>query len=216
VVQRFASFASYSLAIGLFIHIIFMVTNYIWMWRTSDAPMLIFILKLIPYFVYVLLGVWLGVNYDRLKSWFEKPWQSIHSGIFFVLIIIWTIVFSLLFTMTEKSDTNLWNETVKLLFIYPSTLLVLVAAFALANKPQQRWRKILYQWGNQSYGIYLIHPLILMWLREWMPMPTQPLHLVLWIIICFSVAMLMTSLIVALLHRYVRWHPYLIGKIGET
>jgi surface polysaccharide O-acyltransferase-like enzyme len=107
------------------------------------------------YAVYFPLGIVFGFHLQRMKQWLVKvKWGLLSLAILFAFL-----------TLVEqeylyRNTALIYGATFPSLssFFYTNFFILCYLAFANVEIPLSKW---IYQIANKSYGIYLVHPLIL-------------------------------------------------------
>lgn len=120
----------------------------------------------LSYISFYFAGAWMGVYFRDFLSWMERGWK-------FAMWIIW-VVFGLLHVHAYHMwrihgialDTK-WFELVWHMHTLATALVLFHFCFWVIHKLPERLTSLLIRLGLYSFGIYLIHPLILMVYRPW-------------------------------------------------
>jgi surface polysaccharide O-acyltransferase-like enzyme len=221
-VQKWRWLLRHALWLGVVIHVLLTGAHLLWNWRQTDSFIVEFLYKLSPYIIYIAVGVWLAGAYDRIKSSFSAPFANVQHKIQFFAFTLWLVLSCIAFVWLHLNSSNFNSDWVPYirevsyqLFIIPAIIFILYASFFLENIRHQQWTTWIYGIGIRSFGIYLIHPFILIFYREWIPAPGNTVMYAGWLVVCFAVATVLSYAIVELLYRKVKVHPYLIGQVVE-
>lgn len=174
------------------------------------------------YFSFYMLGVYLGIRFHFIKGWLtgsdkkaslvRQTSAAIMWGAWLIIgvwhAVIWYKLRTHAATPPPSMYSLLWNG-----YTFLSALLFLWSAFRLERKFADSFllRK-LREFGALSFGIYLIHPLLLAAYREFRPVHAGEAALHLWYAGGFLLALFGSWLIVAIAHRYVPFSGLFFGK----
>ncbi|MFF2885734.1 acyltransferase [Paenibacillus sp. NPDC057967] len=165
------------------------------------------------YISFYLLGAYWGIRYPAIKQWSVdnqgrispmRRWVIAAFGLVWLLTGLWhaSVWFDLRMAVIVRPlyvYTLLWN-----VYTILSALLFLWAAAKLFNRfnPDRIWLARLRELGSLSFGIYLIHPLILAAYRMLRPDGASETSLHLWYGGGFLLALLGSWAAVWFAHRY--------------
>lgn len=175
------------------------------------------------YFSFYMLGVYLGIRYEALRAWlaaFAKRRTFFFRTLTAVLWCVWLA--------TGTSHSFIWYklrtgaETLPPPYVYSmfwngyailSALVFMQAAFFMqANQSRSPLLRQLKRLGTLSFGIYLLHPLLLVVYRELKPEALSQAGLHLWYAGGFVLALFGTALIVSFSHRHLPFAWLFFGK----
>lgn len=129
----------------------------------------------ITYFSYFLLGASVAVFYASLKKWLiptREGWRSGKGMLWIGLWVLWAVVgivhVELWYSRySQNTEINsLWFEALVNLHSLLSCIVLLQLSFLLYGKGRSRLTIALSSIGACSFGIYLLHPLLLYFYRE--------------------------------------------------
>lgn len=150
LVNRFAWIGKWLFAIGVIIQL----AHYL---HQRIDPVDHYHLWCLSYFAYFTFGGWIGLYYDQLKAWFSR-----YIAVVLAVFAVSGIAFAGMFHLTQKGQKFEGYQFELSLFFYCLTaLVVLIWASEWIQKKLSGVTKVLYSLGNVSFGIYLMHPLVL-------------------------------------------------------
>lgn len=173
------------------------------------------------YFAPFLLGAFAGMYYPRFKAWVDvrKSWRS--RGFRTGTTLLWTmwaasavtyIVVWHITRINNKAMHPLWYEAGYNVFTFTSVLVLLQAIFAWASRSGRVYRA-LDLIGTLSFGIYLIHPGMLLLYRKLSPgIPLTGIYHA-WIAGGFVFALIGSVVALLLAYRFVPGATVLLGKV---
>ncbi len=129
----------------------------------------------ITYFSYFLLGAGIAVYYSSLKKWLvpsREGWRAGKGPVWITLWLLWIVAgvvhVELWFNnYTKKTVINsLWYEGFSNLHALLSCVVLLQVSFLLYGAGRSLLTRLLLSAGACSFGIYLLHPLLLFFYRK--------------------------------------------------
>ncbi|MEK4139478.1 acyltransferase [Paenibacillus sp. FSL L8-0696] len=165
----------------------------------------------ITYFSYFLLGAGIAVYYSSLKKWLvpsREGWRAGKGPVWITLWLLWIVAgvvhVELWFNnYTKKTVINsLWYEGFSNLHALLSCVVLLQISFLLYGAGRSLLTRLLVSVGACSFGIYLLHPMLLYFYRK-LPFHGGSLAYIAAIAGGWLVALLVSWLAVALVFRYV-------------
>ncbi|WP_339252768.1 acyltransferase family protein [Paenibacillus sp. FSL P2-0136] len=166
----------------------------------------------ITYFSYFLLGAAIAIYYSSLKKWLvpsREGWRSGKGTSWVVLWLLWAAAGAYHVVLwynnyTKKTVINsLWYEGFSNLHALLSCLVLFQLSFLLYGAGRSLLSRLLLSAGACSFGIYLLHPLLLFMYRK-LPFHGGSLAYTAAIAGGWLVALLGSWLVVALAFRYVK------------
>ncbi len=205
---------TYAVPIGLAVHIGFLILNNKVQFVNEKGSLLI------SYLSFYILGAWLGANYSKFKEFFQSPFRSWVGYVGFSVIVAAVALFGFLFadawrgvlTGAFKSKT-LYLEFYYIMFIIPTSLLILYISNLISNNKKGIVKKGVKIIGIYSFGIYLIHPLFLMFYRLHVPNGSTLTEYIIWLAGSYIVAMVGSIIIVHLIVKFVPIYRYIVGNV---
>jgi peptidoglycan/LPS O-acetylase OafA/YrhL len=184
----------------------------------------------ITYFSYFLLGAGIAVYYSSLKKWLvptREGWRSGKGPVWITLWLVWLVAgivhVELWFNnYTKKTVINsLWYEGFSNLHALLSCVVLLQVSFLLYGAGRSLLTRLLLSAGACSFGIYLLHPLLLFFYRK-LPFHGGSLAYTAAIAGGWLFALFGSWLVVALAFRYIKpaWiifgsGPQKVNKISK-
>lgn len=119
----------------------------------------------VSYFSYYMLGAFMGVYYEQFLEWMRRGWKYAIWALWLLAGGLHVYIFYLSRAREIFSDTK-WYELYWNLHTILSALVLFHFAFWLYKVLPQWAMKVLINLGICSFGIYLIHPAILLVYRN--------------------------------------------------
>ena len=190
------------IAISLQVGIYFLNRYFIYQYFKYQATMMIW------YLYIILLGIWIGFNYERFKEGLKK-YAVIVWGIFGVNAIIY-IRYVICLKKSIKINTA-WYQCNWFAYALFATLCLLWICLMLKEKNvHNKVTKAIEVVGDYSFGIYLMHPVITFVLRKIIHI-SQPFILLVVILISYVAMMLMCIGIIKVL-KLNKWTSIIVGE----
>lgn len=175
------------------------------------------------YFSFYMLGVYLGIRFEALRALlaaFAKRRALYYRALTAVLWCVWLatgIGHSLIWYKLRTAAETLPPPYVYSLFwngyAFLSALVFMQAAFYLQYKRKNSFLlRQLRKLGTLSFGVYLLHPLLLAIYRELKPAALSQAGWHIWYAGGFILALFGTAFIVSLSHRYLPFAWLFFGK----
>ncbi|WP_054954943.1 acyltransferase [Paenibacillus dakarensis] len=213
------SLAKWAVPAGFVMQYAFVILNHTYSFTGRPASVVLY------YMSYLMLGAVLGMNYSRLRVWFDLTRDNITSARLICWIGLWMIWLSAALGHVYVYHTarlygaeydsllyhTLWNIqtiTVGLLCIQIS-----IAILRYARPWLTRWMTRL---GELSFGIYLIHPLFLFIYRRFPPETGYSPLVHLWYLGGFVLALAASFLVVSFTARWLPQSWIIFGKIAPS
>lgn len=172
-------------------------------------------LLFMSYLMFYFFGAFLGIYYEKVLAWI-KNWRKsmMWVGLIFFAYGFLICFYVFIYYMMRKGLEHYSIYTVK--FAWSSQgLLAAAVLFFIAHMIHYhaggRIKSFLMGLGSDSYGVYLIHPLLLFFMRRWLP-SGEPLIFHSWQFISFIIALFGSWFIVRLTHTYVPFSWMFFGK----
>ncbi|WEG16620.1 acyltransferase [Alkalihalophilus pseudofirmus] len=158
----------------------------------------------LSYMSHYLAGAFIGIYYESIKAWFAKAKSvfSRQSMVIAGIFGIWALAVSghiyLYYSLRAYGvsyDSKLFHLFWSFHTFFSALILILIGHWIYKHgKP---WLiNTLTQLGIYSFGIYLIHPLFLLFYRKYVYFGNEMMQYHLWILSCFLVALLGSLLVV--------------------
>ncbi|MFC5401757.1 acyltransferase [Cohnella soli] len=177
----------------------------------------------LSYFGQYFLGAWLGIYFDRIRSWLVIAKESATVGKVISWCVLWAVWLSAglgyvwLFYQSRVHRTmfsnalydGLWDAYTML-----TPIVLIQVAFLLRDKMKSSlWVAALRQLGIVSFGVYLLHPFVLFYYRQH-PLHGGPGYMQhLWYAGGFVCALLVSWLVVYVLSRLTNLSWILFGSV---
>ncbi|MFC5469694.1 acyltransferase [Cohnella suwonensis] len=176
----------------------------------------------LSYFGHYFLGAWLGIYFDRIRSWLIIAKESATGGKIVSWCALWAVWLGAglgyvwLFYQNRVHGTmfknalydGLWDAYTML-----TPIVLIQIAFLLRGKMKSPWVAALRQLGIASFGVYLFHPVVLLVYRQY-PLHGGPGYMQhLWYAGGFACALLLSWLVVYALSRLTRVSWVLFGSV---
>ncbi|XID91017.1 acyltransferase [Paenibacillaceae bacterium WGS1546] len=177
----------------------------------------------ITYFGQYFLGAWLGIYFDRFKDWLIIAKDKITGSKVFVWLMLWGawlasgIAYVTIFYNQRKFGTRYHNALYDGLWdIYTmlTPLVLIQIAFLIGGKMKSSfWVGRLRHLGIVSFGVYLVHPVILLVYRQFPVTSGGTMVYHAWYAGGFLLALLISWIAVTALGRATRWSWLLFGSV---
>lgn len=162
--QRYKRLVPYAFVIGILLQWAF------FLWNRYDLQVTNRGIWAISYFSHFFLGAWLGMHYDRVKSWLTAEgeraarrrrfgWISL-GGIWLASGLVHT---ALWYAMRSGGVVypNVIFDAAWNVFTLTTALVFMKAAFALTRSRATRLTASMRHLGMVSFGVYLLHPFVM-------------------------------------------------------
>jgi probable poly-beta-1,6-N-acetyl-D-glucosamine export protein len=167
------------------------------------------------YMMYYFTGAFLGIYYEKVIAWF-KNWRK--NGVYISVILISYVTFNILYvsllylTRTKKgSYPAIVHELLWSSYAFFGAIIVLIIGHISYHYASSKIRLFMIRLSNASFGIYLIHPLLLFYLRRLLP-SGKPIIFHSYQASSFLVALFGSWLITTLVHKYFPYSWILLGQ----
>lgn len=199
----------YAIFIGIFIQ---------WAWVIANSNYFQITMKgsiSLSYMMYFFLGAFLGVYYEQVIVW-VKDWRK--STIWIAVILFgygFMVNFYTGIIYLTRIDQSLFSSRI-IEFAWSThamfaAVVIFLAAHLTKVKFSERVKNVLTELGTVSFGIYLIHPLVLFYFRMWLP-SGEPLIFHGWQILSLFVSLFGSWAIVRLSYNYLSYSWIIFGK----
>jgi len=175
------------------------------------------------YFGQYFLGAWLGIYFDRVKSWLIITKENVTKSKVAVWIALWAawlasgIAYVYIFYNARLHGTRYHNALYDGLWdIYTmlTPLVLIQIAFLIGGQMKTSfWVGRLRHLGIVSFGVYLVHPLILLVYRMYKPASGGTMVYHAWYAGGFLLALLISWVAVTALSRLTGWSWLLFGSV---
>lgn len=214
-VKRFPSLGKHIVWIGLIIHWLFIYKIAVMLELTNRGS------YAFTYMFYFVAGAFIGMNYMKLVKWIHVTKQNASPKKVAAWILLWALFIAAGLTQViffyEKYLTDEFIMSTKLLELINEvhSLTAAIVLLQLSHWIYTAWNsravRTLIHIGATSFGIYLLHPLVLIFYRK-IDMSGSPLLFHLWVAGGFLAALLIPWLIVSISARS-KWHWLLFGPL---
>jgi len=208
LVKKYKWISKYAIIIGLVIQWAFVLLNHYYMKIEYKGSISL------SYMSYYFLGIYLGVYFERYRAFLKSRKKHIFtllwlvSGFFYVYINYQTRIG--LEVYDSKLYELLWNA-----YTYFAALFLFGFAFMIYEKVSERVRRFLLYVGDLSFGVYLIHPFLLLYYRM-IPIAPQGVTYHLYNLGLFLSAFIVSIIIVDLITRYFKHSWLLFGAVRKA
>lgn len=180
----------------------------------------------ITYFAYYMMGAYIAINFNRIKSWLMNPWKLLTEGQKVWTITLWIGWLATAFihvqlwfytrTTGEVVDT-LWYELIWNIHSMLSAVILLHATFVIYRKFFGKMVAFLTRMGELSFAIYLLHPFILAQYRRFRyQIAPESLEYLIFIYGGLLVALFVSWGIAQFYFRRVPWSWIFLGNIPRS
>ncbi len=177
----------------------------------------------LSYFGHYFLGAWLGIYFDRIKGWLiiaKKNLSATKIASWITLWAVWLgagITYLTMFYNARLYQTRYSNalyDGVWDLYTMITPLVLIQIAFLIGGKMNTSfWVGRLRHLGIVSFGVYLVHPLVLLVYRQFPPNGGSTLIHHAWYAGGFLLALLISWVVVTALSRLTGWSWLLFGSV---
>ncbi|ANE45146.1 hypothetical protein SY83_00975 [Paenibacillus swuensis] len=174
---------------------------------------------LFSYFAYLMLGAYLGMFYSEVQKWLKRPWNNIRRGlasgilwfVWFALGSFYVYMHYLLRTGATPYHANQYS-IVWCGFCLASSVVLLQASFVIYRNLAPKAVNTLIRIGIASFGIYLIHPLVLLFYRM-LSLGNTPLEFHVFQFTGFVLSLMVSWLVTEVILRFLPWSWMLVGSV---
>jgi peptidoglycan/LPS O-acetylase OafA/YrhL len=175
------------------------------------------------YFGQYFLGAWLGIYFDRVRSWLVITKDKVTRSRVVVWIVLWGawlasgIYYVSIFYQARAHKAAFHNALYDALWdIYTmlTPIVLIQLAFLISRGIQSPiWIRGLRHLGIVSFGVYLFHPLVLLVYRKFPLHGGSPLEYHIWYAGGFMCALILSWAVVTFLSRLTGWSWVLFGSV---
>ncbi|WP_438348230.1 acyltransferase [Paenibacillus sp. FA6] len=180
----------------------------------------------ITYLVYYMMGAYIAINFSRIKSWLLNPWDLLTRRQKYWTVMLWSTWLMAAFIeiqlwhdmrSTGNSVNTLWYELIWNVHSMLSSIVLLHAGFLIYRKASRRVVAFLTRMGGLSFGIYLLHPIILTLYRRFRyNIDPESIGYLLFIIGSLLVALFLSWAIIHVCFKRIPWSWVFLGKDPDT
>lgn len=163
----------------------------------------------LSYFAYYFTGAFLGIYFQQIKSWLILSRKHLFSAKGASWVLLWVLWLG--FGLTHvwiwyQSRHNgihydsLWYEFLWNMHTFTTALVLIQLSFVIFRKVDTRPVRLLSHLGVMSFGVYLIHPFVLIAYREFPVTAAYWFHL--WYAGGFIAALVISWIMVTLIFKY--------------
>lgn len=216
LLKRFRGFAAFSVLAGIVLQWLFYIGNDAW-WDVTNRNS-----WSLSFLSYYFLGAWIGIYYDRIKMWLTSAQQTARPALrrlgWIALWAVW-LGAALAHIGLRYNQRLLGTEYHPLLYdafwnVHTLTTALVMLQVALYFGDKRAWwlngfRRI----GVYSFGIYLVHPLVLLIYRDFPPHTENSWLLLAWYAGGLVSALAVSYMVVYSISRLGRWTWIFFGKL---
>ncbi|MGZ9586968.1 acyltransferase [Paenibacillus marinisediminis] len=216
---RSKTFVKYSIVIGLAIQWAFILINK-YEWHVPQKGSIF-----LSYISFWMLGSYIGINWDRCKAWLQSLFNpaatKAHKWWNFVLWLSWLVIALAHVQVWYWYNLRIWMmnslgyEALFNIHSLLSCLILIQISSLIQRRAKGAWTRLLNHLGEVSFGIYLLHPVILLVYRKFPWHGGSPTLYPIFVIGGFVVALAASWIIVGLLSRF-SWSWMLFGSNTKT
>lgn len=194
--------------IGLVVQVGMYVSNYYWKWMPSSGSFFA------SFFLYFCLGAFIGIYFEQITTFLKKKYVVAMT---LVMVIIGTLYVWNFHRLIEGllQRSPLVIEFTFFVFASISAVTLLGITRYFIKEGPALLRKPLKQLGLFSFGIFLVHPLVINLLD----------YLLIWegsrvfhvgTVLRFILTVAISYLLIYVTNRYVPFSSYIVGKYGKV
>ncbi|AYC28919.1 acyltransferase [Paenisporosarcina cavernae] len=208
IVKWLPSVKKYLALIGIFIEFVFFLLDYTF--RLIDIP---FFLESFGSF---LVGGWIGLTIQEQQLKVSNKKISIW-GIIFAIAGIATVFirYQNMYIATLSIPIELYR-LITMTFIIGGSYFVYLLSEKLVLTLSTNMTSMIKSIAYYSFGFYLLHPLVLYYVMEWIPTRGTPGSFHLTIMIQYIFTLLLCYLIIWSFHRFVPFASFVFGKLPKN
>ncbi|MHA2857627.1 acyltransferase [Paenibacillus lautus] len=183
LLKRFRGFAAVCVLVGIVLQWLFYIGNDAW-WDVTNRNS-----WSLSFLSYYFLGAWIGIYYDRVKNWLTSAQQAARPALRKLgWILLWAVWLgaALVHIGLRYNQRLLGTEYHPLLYdafwnvhTLTTALVMLQVALLFGNKSGW-WLNGFRRLGVYSFGVYLVHPLVLLFYRDFPPRTENSWLLLAW------------------------------------
>ncbi|WP_285516899.1 acyltransferase [Thermolongibacillus altinsuensis] len=162
--QRYPFFRKHAIWIGILVQFLWVYTNMNYLQTPRKASILF------SYASFCLTGAYLAIYYERIYNWIKDIKRSIHYIVvnFILFGFVWGIYSFLIYDIQTKRliVSSLVHEVFWSGFGLISATFILTLSILSYEQISSKSKKHFLELGELSFGIFMIHPLILLVMRQ--------------------------------------------------
>ncbi|MEQ7051311.1 acyltransferase [Paenibacillus alvei] len=210
--------AIWAIPIGIALHWGFVI------WNKLDLHIVYKGSLLVSYSIYIMVGAFIGVYWNRIQGWFNALTPEGIRRDRWITALVWLVWIAAslghvqLWYATYKYGmrfNTLWYEAAWNAHALLSCVVLIQLSQYIERKFPERFVKLITRFGDVSFGIYLIHPVILYLYRKIPLGGGDSISYALYIGGGFLCAFLLSWAIVELCHRYIPFSWMFFGAVPK-
>lgn len=216
LLKRFRGFAAVCVLVGIVLQWLFYIGNDAW-WDVTNRNS-----WSLSFLSYYFLGAWIGIYYDRVKDWLTSTKFAARPALrklgWIVLWAVW-LGAALVHIGLRYNQRLLGTEYHPLLYdafwnvhTLTTALVMLQVALHFGNK-RAWWLNGFRRLGVYSFGVYLVHPLVLLLYRDFPPQTENSWLLLAWYAGGLISALVVSYMVVYSMSRLGSWTWIFFGKL---
>jgi probable poly-beta-1,6-N-acetyl-D-glucosamine export protein len=216
LLKRFRGFAAVCVLVGIVLQWVFYMGNDAW-WDVTNRNS-----WSLSFLSYYFLGAWIGIYYDRVKDWLTSAQHAARPALrklgWVALWAIW-LGAALVHIGLRYNQRLLGTEYHPLLYdafwnvhTLTTALVMLQVALVFGNK-RGWWLNGFRRLGVYSFGVYLVHPLVLLFYRDFPPQTGNSWLMLAWYAGGFVSALAVSYVVVYSISRLGGWTWIFFGKL---
>ena len=205
LIQKWPFFRRHLIGMAVFLQAAFFLLNRFYLHIPATGSMAF------SYFLFYLVGAYLGLNYQTATDWLARQ-SSIWLVVWLVYGLLHIVKGWILFH--DPGFGRSWMPYVHLVIYDLYVILSCLILFQAAELAHRRWGrqlKLLGQWGQASFFIYLAHPGVLLFWRKYVVVTSQ---------YGYQITTVLGGLAALLIpwygYRLLRKYPYAWLVMGQT
>ncbi|WP_163969600.1 acyltransferase [Oceanobacillus halotolerans] len=213
--KRFKGLVKHAVWIGILVQWLFVLINHYYLGLTNKGSISF------SYFSYYFLGIYAGIYYDQIIDFLTiKKHELMKTRFGLLTLLIWSswLIASLahVYVWYTTRTTGAWapNLIYELLWnvhTYLSAIILLQVSYVIYRRLSNSFVNVLIHLGTYSFGVYLVHLLILNLYERLIPPFGTPLLYHIKYIAGFIVTLMISWLIVSLLSSRFKYSWILFG-----